>query len=606
MKGDFTRVTFDPAKQYTRVLMQQGRVQLDADWNEQADILLYHLRALAADLIGPFGAPPGADGTAGRGFKLVARRKADGHLFGLFLLPGRYYVDGIAARNTTEWPVPKLDPGARFLLYLDVWERHVTYLQDDLLREVALLGPDTATRSKVVWRMGSTHEIPQPIRDLEPDLTIDKLTCRAVRRHWRSWVEQLQPPQRGRLKARARPGTPDDTDPCLSSPEARYRGENQLYRVEIHAGAAKSDDTATFKWSADNGSVVFPVRAVEPAKESDQTTVILEHLGRGEGSGLIQDDWVEIVGGTEDLRQGTDPLLQVASVDAERRRVVLKGKPPSELGQPWMLRRWDHRRGIARKALKSNGVYPVVEGEWLDLEDGVQIFFDKPPQGTFNAYRSGDYWLIPARVATGDVEWPGPPDAPESRPPHGVEHHYAPLGLLTVNGDNVEYQDCRTTFGTTVYSLSTGVADWQLMAEQSIPGVYGKIPRPADIVLLPDNAWDLIPGAHWISSNPRRAADFPTGDYTFELRFDLCACFHHPRIWFYLLADDKAEIFLNKTSIGKHAGFNNTPFHYEETKPAKLLVDGENLLTVVVNNVPKDTPMGFILHGAVEDDCRCR
>ena len=30
MKGDFSRITFDPKKHYSRVLMQQGRVQLDA------------------------------------------------------------------------------------------------------------------------------------------------------------------------------------------------------------------------------------------------------------------------------------------------------------------------------------------------------------------------------------------------------------------------------------------------------------------------------------------------------------------------------------------------------------------------------------------------
>ena len=35
-RGDFTRDTFNPLKHFSRVLMQQGRVQLDADWNEQA------------------------------------------------------------------------------------------------------------------------------------------------------------------------------------------------------------------------------------------------------------------------------------------------------------------------------------------------------------------------------------------------------------------------------------------------------------------------------------------------------------------------------------------------------------------------------------------
>jgi hypothetical protein len=44
MKGDFSRDSFDPVKHFSRVLQQQGRVQLDADWNEQAAILLHYLR----------------------------------------------------------------------------------------------------------------------------------------------------------------------------------------------------------------------------------------------------------------------------------------------------------------------------------------------------------------------------------------------------------------------------------------------------------------------------------------------------------------------------------------------------------------------------------
>ena len=44
MKSDISRNTFDPAKHFSRVIMQQGRVQLDADWNEQADILLHSIR----------------------------------------------------------------------------------------------------------------------------------------------------------------------------------------------------------------------------------------------------------------------------------------------------------------------------------------------------------------------------------------------------------------------------------------------------------------------------------------------------------------------------------------------------------------------------------
>ena len=63
MKGDFSRDTFDRHHHFSRVLMQQGRVLLDADWNEQTAIVLHYLRTLAADIIGPRGGP-------GDGFKI--------------------------------------------------------------------------------------------------------------------------------------------------------------------------------------------------------------------------------------------------------------------------------------------------------------------------------------------------------------------------------------------------------------------------------------------------------------------------------------------------------------------------------------------------------
>ena len=61
-KGDFTRDTFDPLRHFSRVLMQQGRVQLDADKNESDSIHLHHLRTLGADLMGPHAAPMSSDG----------------------------------------------------------------------------------------------------------------------------------------------------------------------------------------------------------------------------------------------------------------------------------------------------------------------------------------------------------------------------------------------------------------------------------------------------------------------------------------------------------------------------------------------------------------
>ena len=57
MKGDFTRSTFRPDKHYSGVRMQQGRVQLDADWNEQIDIAAHRAETETIDVIGGCGAP---------------------------------------------------------------------------------------------------------------------------------------------------------------------------------------------------------------------------------------------------------------------------------------------------------------------------------------------------------------------------------------------------------------------------------------------------------------------------------------------------------------------------------------------------------------------
>src|SRR5579872_3251766 len=68
MKGDFSRFTFDPLNHYRSVYMQQGRVQLDADWNEQVDILHHYLESYLRDMLG---AGAGQRETAGFAITMV-------------------------------------------------------------------------------------------------------------------------------------------------------------------------------------------------------------------------------------------------------------------------------------------------------------------------------------------------------------------------------------------------------------------------------------------------------------------------------------------------------------------------------------------------------
>jgi Family of unknown function (DUF6519) len=61
-----------------------------------------------------------------------------------------------------------------------------------------------------------------------------------------------------------------------------------LYRVEVHR-SGKANDSATFVWSRDNGSVVFPIRTLKG------NVARLDNLGLDRRSTLISGDWVEIV-----------------------------------------------------------------------------------------------------------------------------------------------------------------------------------------------------------------------------------------------------------------------------------------------------------------------
>jgi hypothetical protein len=430
MRGDFSRDTYDRLKHFSRVLQQQGRVQVDADWNEQTAIIMHYLRTLAADLIGPFGGPEG-----GLGFAIA---EAKGHTFTIGA--GRYYVDGILCENEREGATydaqddlpfaPPLKTGTRYIAYLDVWERHVTALEDDDIREKALGGPDTATRAKVVWQV--------KVDTLPAAMTTESL----VRKNWKTVVDLWQPSRAGCLRARVeRPEA--DTDPCLTAPDAKYRGaENQLYRIEIHRGGSAGE--ATFKWSRNNGAVSTRVTLSGTTLEADAPR------------GFTAKSWIELTSDAQELRGQPGTLVKLIKVDGNRLSLEGPVSAPDDVMEdeewPTKARSWDTKgAGVAL----DEGAVPVSESleetGWITIEHGIQIqFVPASADGTAtHLYRTGDYWQIPARIGTGDIEWPtraGDSLFPLSRTPTGIRHHYAPLAMLTPAGADWDVVDCRCRF----------------------------------------------------------------------------------------------------------------------------------------------------------------
>jgi methylase of polypeptide subunit release factors len=52
MGGDYSRLPFDRRRNYSGVLLQQGRILLDQDWNEQSAIVSRRFRAAVVDVLG--------------------------------------------------------------------------------------------------------------------------------------------------------------------------------------------------------------------------------------------------------------------------------------------------------------------------------------------------------------------------------------------------------------------------------------------------------------------------------------------------------------------------------------------------------------------------
>ncbi len=444
MKGDFSRDTFDPLNNFSRVLLQQGRVQLDADFNEQASILLYMLRRLTADIVGPYAIAGGPDA-----FRVAVEGNAANRR--LVAGGGRAYVGGYLVEVADgELAFPgELEPNGAYVVFLDVWERHVTYHETAApIREVALGGPDTATRAQVVCRLRALDRFID--RDGEVIEVDSNLRCELLHARWPTeW------PAPGLMAARTTETRSDEA--CVVPSDSRYRGlENQLYRVEIHRGGNAAE--ATFKWSRDNGSVVFPLAA--PIRQTDKL-LSLVHLGRDERFGLRPGDWVEIVNDDTSLNERFDEpsaaLNQVVAVDPLERTVTLVGEMGvnMELATRPLLRRWDQRAGE-----ESEGGLTLIDGAartwrgeagapdfgWLALEDGIEVQFAEGQR-----YRRGDYWLIPARTATGGIEWPQQPGTtnPRRLPARRAEHYTMPLGVVIMQGnDDPRLVDCRRCFGS--------------------------------------------------------------------------------------------------------------------------------------------------------------
>lgn len=454
MAADTSRVRFDALRDFTGVLLQQGRVLLDADFNEWVAIVDRRLRAETVDLTS-FGLQPGHAGSS-----FVPRQTPDGFRItsaagDLHIGLGRMYVDGLLAENHGIPPngsegagAPRFDPlldevvgldevtylaqphwsspdplpsGGPHLVYLDVWQRELTHLEAPDLVEVAI-GTDTTARRQTVWRVRVLPDAgPGACQASDEDLPA-------------AWLERIRP-SGGRLSVTTAPVDPD-VDPCALPPTGGYRGlENHTYRIEIHDPGPPG--TATFTWSRDNGSVAVPVvEAVSP------TVLRLATVGRDDVLRVSTGDWVEVLDDHRELdgrpgamrRVTVDDAAQTISFEAALDPDLRPTDAADAAARHLRARRWDQSGRIRTAAggtigdLDQDGAsgvitVPAMATTQVVLEHGIVASFSLADDG--GIFRTGDHWIVAARSADTSVE------QLEQAPPLGIHHHYARLATFT-------------------------------------------------------------------------------------------------------------------------------------------------------------------------------
>ena len=437
MKGDFSRLSFDPKKHFSGVRLQQGRVQLDSDWNEQLDINMHRLEAEITDFVGPSGVPADA---ADRSTSFEIGAQGDTLTIG----PGRCYIKGKLFENEQQidftaqpdFPSATLPKTAgRYLVYLDAWQRHITALEDGDIRETALGGPDTSTRIKNVWQV-RICDVPKTTAPADL-ISAAKLSAFFNEKFTQSRTPTYLPLSTGSLSAR------------LQSVGVTL--ENQLYRVEIHQGGSPQE--ATFKWSRDNGAVAARVNMVAGRTITIDTSGGMPFLNFAPGQ------WIEL--STQDQALQGEPGVMVRLQSVEGNALTVEQWPGggttapavSAGGRYSIVRRWD----------SPNGPQPLTAGTsgWILLEDEIEVQFALDAD---LFYRSGDYWLIPARYLAGNINWPRNPDgSPAIQPPLGIQHQYTALALLDLNAKGqwqaIPNGDLRTRFKPITVGLLSKAGD---------------------------------------------------------------------------------------------------------------------------------------------------
>jgi hypothetical protein len=531
MPSDRSRRTDDLRDGYKEVVLQQGRVILDRDFNALQGLTGDQIAADALDVVGPCGTPD-------NGFEISLPQLSppgpplfsppDGlgpparEDFDFLISPGTIYVGGERAflpgrqaghaitysyYDQPDWIDPpdpvgfESPPGARELVYLELEEQEVSAVEDPDLLEVALGGPDTTQRMKLMRRVKREAVTSADCAGAWAEATAVWLQRDGLRLDTRTM--RLEP------VARLQVGFTQDVsvhDPCDPVATGGYLGaDNQLIRVQIsHTGTpGPGGEAARLLWSYDNASFLYRITSVtngtmltlaaDPPDafhipQSGQLVEMLRTkavLGKApdETDPMGQRSILRVVAAADgELRHLTKPYGSITPGDPTKYIVLdkpLDGVDGTD-STPLFLRVWQ-----AELSFNPAGDTVQLNDPATGASTGVQVTISLPAG---EVATRGAFWLLAMRPSTPQAVYPERL-LTDPQPPDGPRRWVCPLAVIDWQAGSVT--DCRCRFDNLVTltkspksCCTVSVSPEELTATKTLQSIIDRAAGLAQVVTV--------------------------------------------------------------------------------------------------------------------------
>ena len=468
MTGDRARVSHDPKRKWRGVIAQQGRVTVEADWNEAATIGEERDRYVTLDVVGPVGTPDG--GYAVTAVPATGEQAAStpDHLT---IGKGTLYLGGerldldeqVHYSNQPDWLDHSTDPlwkapgrhhqreTRHELVYVLASEQEVSAVEDPALADVALGGPDTMQRRRILQ-----HFVRCPSESGSCDGSRSALERSLAEHGLRLDAASMMAGSAARLKVSFPdiPATPNVSQPV---PTGGYLGaENQMIRVMV-TSIDQATQEPTIVWGFDDASFLYRVHPVTGGPEGTTTLTLASapvdsyhYPAKGQAVELLRDavklttsDYIASPAGYVSALAGAyDPAsgnLVLSDAPGEAPDGYPRDYLSPERTPQLYLRVW-------QATIHAQPGTPVPLGD-----TGVAVTLTSDD----HSFHVGDFWRFALRPVQPTIVYPERYlHAPQ--PPDGPRTWACPLAVLTWEDEHARASSCIPRFSGLAQTAGQG------------------------------------------------------------------------------------------------------------------------------------------------------